>query len=253
MSRAWDKLESFGRILSTPMQSHILRDSDSDRLATLLDRTIQLLWRSYSDIGYDNIYLSFNGGKDSVAVLHLHRLAAHSAPKSCGIPDGCPLNVVFFKNPNERLFPDITEFMTSTAAKYNFSVRVIEASWNQGIPQLSSGSKKGYIIGCRATDFDSVTLSEIEEGCVEDVKFHRIHPILHWGYGDVWNFLRLYSLEYCELYDAGYTSIGSTDDTIPNPYLRKPDGTYAPAYTLENWALERYGRTKSSRKTEGSS
>nr|BAN65568.1 phosphoadenosine phosphosulfate reductase family domain containing protein [Babesia bovis] len=252
MSQAWEKLERFSRILSAPLQRHVLRDGDSDRLVSLIERSLKLLWQSYSDLGYGNVYVSFNGGKDSVAILHLHRLATLWNPQSKLSASGSPLNVVFFKDPDERLFSDINDFILKTGTKYNFSVSVIEGPWNKGIPRLSSGSKKGYILGCRDSDFAKGSLSEVEEGCVDGIKFHRIHPILHWGYGDVWNFLRLFSLEYCSLYDVGYTSIGGTEDTVANPYLRKPDGTYAPAYTLDDWSLERFGRNKASHKLESS-
>lgn len=32
------------------------------------------------------------------------------------------------------------------------------------------------------------------------------------------------------------------DDTVRNPALRKPDGSFAPAYALTDWSLERAGR-----------
>lgn len=60
-------------------------------------------------------------------------------------------------------------------------------------------------------------------------------------------------IEYCELYDLGYTSLGGVNDTRPNPALRVPvagDGegdvertyTCRPAYELDDGAKERWGR-----------
>ena len=76
--------------------------------------------------------------------------------------------------------------------------------------------------------------------------FLRVNPILDWTYGHVWHFLRLFELPYCSLYDDGYTSLGTVENTLPCPALKKEDGEngeeYWPAYMLRDWDLERAGR-----------
>ena len=72
--------------------------------------------------------------------------------------------------------------------------------------------------------------------------FLRVNPVLDWGYGDVWRFLRLGRLPYCTLYDRGYTSLGSPATTVPNAALQRGDGTFAPAHELADGRLERQGR-----------
>lgn len=68
-------------------------------------------------------------------------------------------------------------------------------------------------------------------------------------YNEIWKFLREFNLPYCSLYDLGYTSLGSTLDTLPNPYLRNLQSTseikYYPAYMLCDYRQERAGRVKS--------
>ena len=53
---------------------------------------------------------------------------------------------------------------------------------------------------------------------------------------------------YCKLYDEGYTSLGSTLNTIPNPKLMQADGSFSPAYMLTDGADERGGRISKQRK-----
>jgi len=49
----------------------------------------------------------------------------------------------------------------------------------------------------------------------------RFNPILDWSYRDVWDFIKACELPYCNLYDHGYTSLGTVKDTIRNPELLK--------------------------------
>ena len=72
--------------------------------------------------------------------------------------------------------------------------------------------------------------------------FMRVNPILHWSYAQVWDFLRAFELPYCALYDEGYTSLGRKANTQRNPALRRSDGTYSPAWALDDAQLERAGR-----------
>ena len=48
----------------------------------------------------------------------------------------------------------------------------------------------------------------------------RINPLLEWSYADIWLFTRLERVPVCRLYRRGFTSLGATDRTVPNPHLR---------------------------------
>lgn len=57
-------------------------------------------------------------------------------------------------------------------------------------------------------------------------------------------FIRYLKIPYLSLYDKGYTSLGGTEDTHPNPQLKKQDGAeeFRPAYELMADDEERLGR-----------
>jgi len=74
------------------------------------------------------------------------------------------------------------------------------------------------------------------------VQLEQVNPIIDWNYGHVWKFLKYFELPYCCLYDQGYTSIGTPDNTRPNPALLRSDGKYDGADRLVNWEMERAGR-----------
>mmetsp|Transcript_24132 Transcript_24132/g.57806 ORF Transcript_24132/g.57806 Transcript_24132/m.57806 type:complete len:697 (+) Transcript_24132:202-2292(+) len=59
----------------------------------------------------------------------------------------------------------------------------------------------------------------------------RFSPILEWTHRDVWDFILASEVPYCALYDRGYTTIGTVDDTVVNPcLLRSNTGGFCSAF-----------------------
>jgi len=75
------------------------------------------------------------------------------------------------------------------------------------------------LIGTRRTDPHGSKLSHRNMTDPGWPSFERINPIINWSYSDIWAFLRRLNVPYCALYDQGYTSLGSTYNTFPNPAL----------------------------------
>ncbi|CAN1304958.1 Protein AF_2251 [Linum perenne] len=66
---------------------------------------------------------------------------------------------------------------------------------------------------------------------------------------DIWAFILTCKVQYCGLYDQGYTSIGSIHDTTPNSLLCITESSgreekFKPAYLLSDGRSERAGRVK---------
>ncbi|UZJ56519.1 hypothetical protein CBS101457_005839 [Exobasidium rhododendri] len=138
---------------------------------------------------------------------------------------------------------------------------------------------KAMFLGTRRTDPHGANLKHRDHTDEGWPDVERIQPILDWSYQDVWDFLRCpvfavqgdqksqpydekkwgkpYGIPYCVLYDEGYTSLGSTFNTFPNPVLDtrkgepvseadKVKGRWKPAYMLQDESLERAGRVRKS-------
>lgn len=141
---------------------------------------------------------------------------------------------------------------------------------------------RAIFIGTRRTDPTGETLQPRKWTDPSWPPLERIHLILDWDYADVWAFLRCPALgepqrgddevavesgqqasslldedreqgygttgggtqgvPYCTLYDQGYTSLGSTFNTFPNPLLKRQDGSYREASELTDGSSERAGR-----------
>lgn len=118
---------------------------------------------------------------------------------------------------------------------------------------------KAIFMGVRRGDPSTDELEHITPSTMGWPPFLRINPILRWTYADVWSFIRHCEIDYCSLYDHGYTSLGNIYDTVENPSLwRHPAdgdaqasekteqvrGYYLPAYSLEDGSQERLGRQR---------
>jgi len=95
------------------------------------------------------------------------------------------------------------------------------------------------LVGTRRGDPHGATLSHRNMTDPGWPAFERINPIINWDYADVWTFLRKLRVKYCVLYDEGYTSLGSTYNTFPNPALSiQPSCSTAATITNGNAANE---------------
>lgn len=77
----------------------------------------------------------------------------------------------------------------------------------------------------------------------------RVNPLLEWDFSHIWDYLLMFKVPYCDLYDKGYTSLGNITNTKQNPDLLCYDPVekmqkYLPAYRLLDSAKERHGRIK---------
>lgn len=184
--------------------------------------------------GAESCCLSFNGGKDSTVLLHLIREALpHRYAK---------IKYVYFEQSDE--FEEVENFIDDISLSHGIQIMYPKGSFKDGLQNMIDESGiKHIFIGTRRTDPNGTTLERLHitdgswPNCV------RIHPIIDWDYTEVWEYLQGPTRTYCQLYDQGYTSLGSKSRTILNDKLILPDGTYAPARALTDGRFERTNRS----------
>lgn len=198
---------------------------------------IQEVLREYS---LDELCLSFNGGKDCTVLLYLFYAAVF---QHCS--RDTKINTLYIKY--NAPFPEAEEFIQETTQRCNLNLITMEGNIKAALQELKTTHPKikAILLGTRRHDPFTERLRTFT--CTDPgwPEYMRVNPILDWHHCDVWSVLRHFDIPYCSLYDQGYTSLGSTHNTQPNPALRIDGGevTYKPAYLLEDDQLERAGRT----------
>nr|KAJ0224587.1 hypothetical protein LSAT_V11C100021320 [Lactuca sativa] len=240
-----------------------IRESNDQKLKTKYNKAVNVIQRALALYPIEEVAFSFNGGKDSTVLLHLLRAGFFLHQVDNGHSNGdlsthastFPIRTIYFESPSA--FPEINSFTYETASRqdiiYNqlinkLSLYIIRQDFKSGLEALlKSKPTKAIFLGVRIGDPTAVGQEQFSPSSPGWPPFMRVNPILDWSYRDVWAFLLTCKVPYCSLYDQGYTSIGSVNDTTPNALLCIKDSgkeKFKPAYMLSDGRLERAGRAK---------
>ncbi|KAL7273071.1 3'-phosphoadenosine 5'-phosphosulfate sulfotransferase [Rhizina undulata] len=203
----------------------------------------------------DELAISYNGGKDCLVLLTLFLAGlARKAPRVFANDSAKRrlLHSVYVMS--EHPFQEIDDFVDTSAKQYQLDLvryalpmKLAFETYLQEKPAI-----KAIFVGTRRTDPHGEFLTHFDMTDHGWPEFMRIHPVVDWHYQDVWTFLRHLDIPYCSLYDKGYTSLGGTIDTLPNPALLDKTGIggpeeeprFRPAYELIEDDQERLGRDR---------
>ncbi|BEI90161.1 uncharacterized protein CcaverHIS019_0302310 [Cutaneotrichosporon cavernicola] len=168
-----------------------------------------------------------------------HHTPAHGSAAAVPYP---PIRSVYFTAPNP--FPALETFVIDSATRYGLDLWRFGGGMKSALSEyLGCGGGKdvrAILLGTRQGDPNgNVAVLAATDPSWPQVL--RVHPVLDWTYTEVWQFLRELGVPWCSLYDEGFTSLGSTHNTAPNPLL-KTDAGYEPAWKLQDPSQERAGR-----------
>jgi len=213
-----------------------------DIFLQVVKQAVATLEKAIETYGLDDICIGFNGGKDCTVLLHLfHAVAKKKFPNHKK-----NLQALYIRSRSP--FPEVEKFVEISRDNYDLEMIHYDGSIKESMATLlqKRPNIKAVIMGTRSTDPHAshlTSFSPTDEGWPQVM---RVNPVLDWSYTHIWTFLRRLNVPYCMLYDQGYSSLGSLDNTHPNPRLQYVDDrghlAYRPAYTLLDGGSERDGR-----------
>ncbi|KAI8320435.1 adenine nucleotide alpha hydrolases-like protein [Martensiomyces pterosporus] len=220
---------------------------------------LSVIERAIDKYGLANIALSFNGGKDCTALMHLVRAAMYKHAADANASESTPGNTKQYKPSHDsdagallvslyvlykKSFAEVDDFVKDSVKRYSLELVQKSGPMKQGLQSFKDEQPaiEAIFVGTRRDDPHGKALDFFSPTDADWPKFMRVNPILDWTFDEIWEFIRQAGVPYCCLYNQGYTSLGDVDSTVPNPALCK-DGVYQPAWSLVNGSLERSGRS----------
>ncbi|KAH9259804.1 hypothetical protein BASA81_002230 [Batrachochytrium salamandrivorans] len=150
--------------------------------------------------------------------------------------------MVYFEKDGDE-FPEMIAFRENFCARHQVELQVVNGNYKIGLEELKQQwGVEAIFMGTRSTDpfAPEVPFARTTSGWPN---LMRVCPILYFDYSTVWEFLRALGLEYCCLYDEGFTSLGPQSTTVKNAQLvDEARGLVLPAHVLKQPQSEREGR-----------
>ncbi|EFX00716.1 FAD-binding domain containing protein [Grosmannia clavigera kw1407] len=217
----------------------------------------------------DELALSYNGGKDCLVLLILILACLPvrtSSPKANGRPSDTAepdadataaatstateaqtvarFQAIYIVPPDP--FPEVDAFVETSTKQYHLDLARYALPMRAALDAYLGDHKtvRAIFMGTRRTDPHSEFLTQFTPTDAGWPQFMRVNPVLDWHYAEIWAFIRHLDIPFCNLYNKGFTSLGGTTDTRPNPVLATNGATdtFRPAYELVADDEERLGR-----------
>ncbi|KJR88529.1 FAD synthetase [Sporothrix schenckii 1099-18] len=188
--------------------------------------------------------------------------ATATSPRASTAPR--PFQAIYIVPPDP--FAEVDEFVDQSTADYHLDLARYPLPMRAALDAYLADrpAVQAIFMGTRRTDPHGELLTHFTPTDAGWPQFMRIHPVIDWHYAEIWAFIRHFDIPFCQLYNRGFTSLGGTTDTRPNPVLAKKAKSthdaedhsgastpmsFRPAYELMDDDEERLGRGRPHKQT----
>lgn len=212
--------------LKAPSAPKTLAEKIKDAVS-FIKRAEKLALKMQPDHGF---WLSFSGGKDSVVILALAKMAGVKFTAYYSVTTIDPPELVRFiieeypevkrilpkKNffaliRDKKMLPFRTRRFCCEILKEHHGVGYCNIVGVRAAESIRRKKQAAEIKIFHGTKVEKKTLSQSEKTqfqCVGGKDKVLISPILDWTDSDVWGFIKKFHVKYCELYDQGFKRLG---------------------------------------------
>ncbi len=172
--------------------------------ATKVDIAIARLQNFEPPEGY---YLAFSGGKDSVVILALAKMAGVKFDAHYHHTTIDPPELVQFV----KTFPEVIRDHPPKTMFQMIPFRGLprrRSRWCCEELKERGGTGRIVVTGIRHAESARRARRKMVETCYTDTTKRFLNAIVDWSDTDVWEFITINDLAYCCLYDEGFTRIG---------------------------------------------
>jgi phosphoadenosine phosphosulfate reductase len=163
----------------------------------------------------EGYYLAFSGGKDSIVIKELAKLAGVKYDTHFHFTTVDPPELVRFIKDNytdviwERPEYSMYQLIVKKKIPPTRVARYCCEYLKEGRKGSSEGGAGRFIItGVRRAESFKRSKRRMVEVCMKDKTKKFMNVIVDWEDSDVWDFIKARKLPYCKLYDEGWNRIG---------------------------------------------
>ena len=173
-----------------------------------VDRVKTSIKRIKSYVPKEGYYVAFSGGKDSIVLKELCKMAKVKHDTHYSVTTIDPPEVVHFikNNYKDIIFERPERPLLEVLAERGFPMR--QKRWCCELYKENGGSGRLVLTGIRWKESSRRSKRQMIESCYKDGTKRYLHPIIDWSEGDIWEFIKKRKLPYPSLYDNGFKRVG---------------------------------------------